>query len=473
MHRRTRTLVLTATAMISAIAASGSVVARASMTPAASPLGPVCGTLPKFLNLVIPHGGGVAAARGAGAELLDAPIAAPPGLAVRGPDGTVWVEASPDGRLGVHRILAGGPAALVVEGEVALTGVGWLGGRSAAAMIDANGEARFDDPAGIGSVFADFADGSRVEFSEAGGWEWNVNTATIGADRVIERGTSEGYEWHSAFGPGGEPVEDWALPDESEPDVPPDRWWPIAAGPVDAGEPTLSWVEPVTATNWNLVVTDAASGRELRRTDLGAVGRWPVHADFDGRFWVGTFADVQDAESGEWQPVRIVAVDTSATEPAAVEIACPAGTIATIDRLGVAAPPATPTTTTTAAPPTTAAGQCEEYVEADPAYPIRRCDKGWFVYLTQMLLRQAGHEIELDSYFGAATEEAVRAFQTGAGLEADGLVGPDTWSALIAQVPPVPGTDTDGNGIVDPWELALDCGLTNGEWVCAGESTDS
>jgi peptidoglycan hydrolase-like protein with peptidoglycan-binding domain len=440
------------------------------------PLDPVCGTLPEFLNLIVPHDGGVVAATAAVAEQLDVPIAAARGIAVRGPDGTVWVEAAPDGRFGVYRIPPGGPGTLVAEGEVAVTGVGWLGGRSAAAVIEANGEARPDDPAGIGAVFADFTDGSRVELSEAGGWEWGVDSATIGADRVVERGTAEGYEWHSAFGPGGEPLEDWALPDENEPDVPPDRWWPIAAGAVDGGQPTLSWVEPVTDTNWNLVLTDAVSGRELHRTDLGEVGLWPVHADFDGRFWVGTFADDQDAETGEWQAVRIVAVDTVAAQPTAVEIACPAGTIATIDRLGVAAPPATPTTTTTTtttAPPTTTTGRCNEYVDAEPEYPIRRCDKGWFVYLTQMLLREAGHDIDLDSYFGPATEQAVRAFQTDAGVEADGLVGPDTWSALIAGVPPVPGNDNDGNGIVDPWEFALDCGLTDGQWVCAGESTDS
>ena len=270
----------------------------------------------------------MAAVRAAGAELLDAPIAAAPNLAVRGPDGTVWVEAAPDGRFGVYRIPTGGPAAPVAEGEVELTGVGWLGGRSAAAVIEANGEVRPDDPEGIGAVFADFTDGSRVEFSEAAGWEWGVSTATIGADRVVEtRGLGGHTSGLAPSAPSGEALEDWALPDEDEPDVPPDRWWPVpAAGPADGGQPTLSWVEPVTQTNWNVVVTDAVTGRELRRTDLGEIGRVPVHADFDGRFWVGTFADTEDPETGEWQPVRIVAVDTTAAAPAAVEVACPAGT---------------------------------------------------------------------------------------------------------------------------------------------------
>ena len=131
---------------------------------------------------------------------------------MRGPDGTVWVEAAPEERFGVYRIPPGGPAALVAEGRVELTGVGWLGGRSAAAVIDANGEVSPDDPEPIGTVFADFPDGSRVEFSEAIGWEWGVSTATIGADRVIEKGGSEGFEWMSVHGPDGAVLEDWALP---------------------------------------------------------------------------------------------------------------------------------------------------------------------------------------------------------------------------------------------------------------------
>lgn len=61
----------------------------------------------------------------------------------------------------------------------------------------------------------------------------------------------------------------------------------------------------------------------------------------------------------------------------------------------------------------------------DPDGPVRRL---------QRLLIRAGHELTIDGDFGDATERAVRAFQRDGGLEVDGLVGADTWSALKASV---------------------------------------
>ena len=47
----------------------------------------------------------------------------------------------------------------------------------------------------------------------------------------------------------------------------------------------------------------------------------------------------------------------------------------------------------------------------------------------QALLRKKGLPLAIDNEFGAATELAVKTFQAGAGLEADGSVGPATWAA--------------------------------------------
>jgi Putative peptidoglycan binding domain len=443
-------------------------------------LGAVCSAVPEGLNLVIPHMGGVVAATSTGAELIDAPIAAGPTIAVRGPDGTVWVEATPDGRFGVSRIPPGATASLVVEGDVSLTGVGWLGGRSAAAVIDSNGEALPDDPDGFGAVLVDASDGQQADLGPAGAWEWQVRTATIGGGAVVIAGVGEAFESFGAVGPNGQPV-DWFSLSEDRPDTEPTYWWPVAGLSAAGSQPVLSWTEQTQhqdeqgrwISSWQVVVVDAATGAEIRRVDLGEVGQSLVHADFDGRFWVGTFADSVPADGGEGQPVRILAVDTTAPAPSAVDVGCPPGATATIDRLGAAEPPSPPTVapaaTTTAVP---APGQCDDYVADDLTYPIHRCEQGWHVRLAQMLLVYHGAGVEVDGYFGPATEQAVREFQGASGLEVDGLVGPDTWSALLAGVPPI-ADDHDGNGLVDPWEFPLDCALTGGQWECAGDPADS
>lgn len=74
-----------------------------------------------------------------------------------------------------------------------------------------------------------------------------------------------------------------------------------------------------------------------------------------------------------------------------------------------------------------------------PGAPIRRGARGDNVYYIQELLNviaaynSAVPTVEVDGIFGAATQAAVRAFQSEYGLEADGIVGPLTWEALNAR----------------------------------------
>jgi peptidoglycan hydrolase-like protein with peptidoglycan-binding domain len=475
MPTRHRAVLAAATAVTALAVPESGRLSASGPPPEPAPLGAVCSAIPEGLSLVIPYSGGVVAATAGAAEFVEAPIAAGPNLAARGPDGTVWVEATPGGHFGVYRIAPGSEAALVVEGNASLTGIGWFGGRSAAAVLDANGQATPDDPDGFGAVLVDGSDGQQANLGPAGAWEYGVRSATLGGGAAVIAGVGEAVESFGVLGPSGEPV-DWYSFSERQSDIEPGYWWPAATIDPATSAPVLGWAEQhqrqeadgTWVSSWQLAVVDAATGDELRRVDLGDAGEALVHADLDGSFWVGTFADALPEDFSEPEPSRIVAVDLSADAPAGFDVGCPPLTTATIDRLGAIEPPAPP-----AAPPpttTTEVGRCSEYVEEDWAYPVERCEKGWHVTLVQMMLTHLGYGVDVDSYFGPQTERAVRDFQRGAGVEVDGLVGPDTFSALVARVPPL-ARDSDGSGTIDPWEFPLDCTLTlDPDWYCANES---
>jgi hypothetical protein len=53
---------------------------------------------------------------------------------------------------------------------------------------------------------------------------------------------------------------------------------------------------------------------------------------------------------------------------------------------------------------------------------------------------------------------AVRQFQTDRGLSVTGVVDEDTWGALEQLFLDGWGDDSNGNGIIDPNEVALVCG---------------
>ncbi|AEH08214.1 MULTISPECIES: peptidoglycan-binding domain-containing protein [Protofrankia] len=56
------------------------------------------------------------------------------------------------------------------------------------------------------------------------------------------------------------------------------------------------------------------------------------------------------------------------------------------------------------------------------------------VQTIQYLLRAHGYSVTVDGVFGPATEAAVRAFQSSAGIVVDGAVGDQSWPALIITV---------------------------------------
>jgi peptidoglycan hydrolase-like protein with peptidoglycan-binding domain len=74
---------------------------------------------------------------------------------------------------------------------------------------------------------------------------------------------------------------------------------------------------------------------------------------------------------------------------------------------------------------------------ADPIQPwplVRRGDDIFPVRSLQQLLRARNQPVVVDGIFGPNTEAAVKAFQAGNGLTADGVVGPLTWPKLVVQV---------------------------------------
>jgi len=60
-------------------------------------------------------------------------------------------------------------------------------------------------------------------------------------------------------------------------------------------------------------------------------------------------------------------------------------------------------------------------------------DSGPEVYAIQHLLKARGYVLDADGQFGPITRAKVIEFQTDKGLTADGIVGPQTWHALIIQ----------------------------------------
>ncbi|MDQ1105737.1 peptidoglycan-binding protein [Nocardioides zeae] len=72
---------------------------------------------------------------------------------------------------------------------------------------------------------------------------------------------------------------------------------------------------------------------------------------------------------------------------------------------------------------------------AQAAWPVlQQGSSGPDVAAVQHLLTARGHATDADGAFGPGTASSVRAFQGSAGLAADGIVGAQTWGALVVTV---------------------------------------
>lgn len=69
------------------------------------------------------------------------------------------------------------------------------------------------------------------------------------------------------------------------------------------------------------------------------------------------------------------------------------------------------------------------------AYPLlRRGSVSHYVCILQDCINVVGYRLSLDGVFGPGTEEGVKAYQRTRGLPADGIVGCNTWYALMTHV---------------------------------------
>lgn len=78
-----------------------------------------------------------------------------------------------------------------------------------------------------------------------------------------------------------------------------------------------------------------------------------------------------------------------------------------------------------------AAAGCASYTTTT-TLPVGLCDKGALVVDIQRRLNLTGRRINVDGYFGPSTLAAVKEFQFNHYLRVDGLVGPRTYTSMLA-----------------------------------------
>lgn len=77
---------------------------------------------------------------------------------------------------------------------------------------------------------------------------------------------------------------------------------------------------------------------------------------------------------------------------------------------------------------------------------VKQGSKGDAVKAAQTQLKANGHSIAVDGDFGSGTDAATKAFQGKVKLTPDGIIGPNTWTALVANATGNPGDPGGGGG---------------------------
>jgi peptidoglycan hydrolase-like protein with peptidoglycan-binding domain len=106
--------------------------------------------------------------------------------------------------------------------------------------------------------------------------------------------------------------------------------------------------------------------------------------------------------------------------------------------------------------PTTSGPECQ-FAENDEL-PLERCDVGPAIRALQSVLQTLHYGNAVDCRFGDQTLYAVAAFQTDRDLTANGIVDEETWNALEELFLAGWGEDGNGNDVIDPNEITLECG---------------
>lgn len=132
-------------------------------------------------------------------------------------------------------------------------------------------------------------------------------------------------------------------------------------------------------------------------------------------------------------PATVASTDLPPTSPPIVDTTSPSPLPAARPVTPTPAPQSTGGTATTTPRPTTPATSTETKERTTVALPVlRKGMRGPAVMNLQERLRAIGvFKGAIDGVFGTETEAAVKAAQRNRSLNADGVVGPMTWSALL------------------------------------------